>query len=73
MAQERRYAYVYAVIDLDTGMCFMVEDTTNYMDPVEYPDYIEIPEYNEEYLMKYYNRADGNWYTDPEFTIPLVL
>lgn len=67
------YAYAYAIIDLDTGMCIGVQDTTDYMDPNEYPEYIAIPEYNEDYMENYYNRADGNWYTDPEFTIPLVL
>ena len=43
-------------------------DTTDYYDPEEWPDWISIPEYNRAYLMKYYNRADGKWYTDASFT-----
>lgn len=62
------YAYYYAVIDLETGMCIEVQDTTNYMDPEEFPDYIAIPEPSMSYLMKYYNWADGKWYTDAAFT-----
>lgn len=67
------YAYYYAIIDLETGECLGVIDTTSYADPNEYPEYIPIPEYNEDYTENYYNQADGNWYTDSEFTIPLVL
>ena len=67
------YAYYYAIIDLETGECLGVQDTTDYMDPTLYPEYIPIPEYNEDYAENYYNQADGNWYTDAEFTIPLVL
>lgn len=67
------YAYYYAVLDLATGECYEVQDTTDYMDPNEFPEYIAIPEYNEDYIGNYYNQADGNWYTDPEFTIPLVF
>ena len=67
------YAYYYAVIDLETGEVLDLQDTTDYVDPNEYPEYIAIPEYNEAYYDAYYNRADGNWYTDAAFTIPLVL
>lgn len=68
MATPFRYAYYYAVIRLDTGLCIEVADTTNYYDPEEYPQYIPIPEYNRAYLLKYYNQADGKWYTDAAFT-----
>lgn len=63
MAQH--YAYHFAVID-ETGFCYEVLDTTiNY----EGRDgYVAIDEYNEDYLFKYYNRADGKWYTDSAFT-----
>ena len=49
-------------------MCDEVRTTTYIMDTVANPDWIEIPAYNEEYIMKYYNRADGKWYEDAEFT-----
>lgn len=66
------YAYNYAEIDDATNMCIGVVTTTN-------PDmdgqqtsmgshYMAIPNYDEEYLMKYY--LNGNWYEDPEGTIP---
>ena len=62
MAQQ--YAYHYAIIEAD-GLCLEVRDTT-----VEssLENYIAIPEYNEDYIFKYYNRADGKWYTDSAFT-----
>lgn len=63
------YAYYYAIIMLDSGLCIGIEDTTDYYDPEEYPDYIAIPEYNRAYLMKYYNQEDGKWYEDADFTI----
>lgn len=62
------YAYYYAIIDLETGECLEVQDTTDYVDPNEYPEYIPIDEPNGEYLFKYY--IDGAWYEDAEGTIP---
>lgn len=62
------YAYHYAEIDLTTGLCIGVCTRTLEIDTTENPDYIPIPEYNEEYCLKYYNTADGKWYTDAEFT-----
>lgn len=67
MAEIKRYGYYYARIQLETGLCVEVQDTTNYLDPEEYPEYIRIPEYNEAYLLKYYNQANGKWYTDAAF------
>ena len=67
MAQQ--YAYNYAIID-ETGMCVEVQTTTR--DCTGYDGYIAIPEYNEEYIMKYYNTADGKWYEDAEFTIEWI-
>lgn len=65
MAQQ--YQYAYAVINPDLGdMCYEVLDTT-----VDYsgdPNYIEIPTADGNYLFKYYNRANGKWYTDAAFT-----
>lgn len=62
------YAYKYAIIDLETYMCIEVCDTTDYHDPADYPEYITIEEYDEGYLLKYYNPADGNFYYDAEYT-----
>lgn len=59
------YAYYYAIIDLNTGLCIGVQDTT---DEANRPDYISIDVYNEEYCLKYYNQADGRWYWDASFT-----
>jgi hypothetical protein len=62
------YAYNYAIIDLDTGMCINVESTSMYIDVNQYPDMVEIPVCDPDYLMKYY--INGNWYEDAEGTIP---
>lgn len=64
MAQQ--YAYHYAIIE-ENGYCCEVCDTT--ADHSEYPNYIQIPSYDENYLEKYYNRANGLWYEDAEFTV----
>lgn len=61
------FQYYYAEIILSTGLCRAVMDTTDYYDPAIYPEYIPIPEYNEGYLMKYYNQADGKWYLESTF------
>ncbi len=59
-------AYIYAQIDLETGMCVGVETTTiNYEGN---PEYVEIPTLTEEYLFKYY--INGAWYEDEAGTIP---
>lgn len=64
--ETRRYQYLYAVIEPSMGdMCVEVVDTTV---KSTNPNYIEIPEYNENYIMKYYNRSNGKWYTDAGFT-----
>ena len=65
MTELRRYGYYYAVIELDTGLCIEVIDTTN--DYSSLSEYIRIPEYNEAYLLKYYNQANSKWYTDAAF------
>lgn len=59
------YAYYYAIIDLDTGLCLHIQDTSDYADPNEYPEYITIPEYDEELVFKYYH--NGRWYYDDTF------
>lgn len=64
MAQN--YAYNYAQIDLETGMCIGTQTTT--VDCSGSPDMIPIPVYDEEYLFKYY--INGAWYEDAAGTIP---
>lgn len=60
------FAYNYAEIDLETGMCIGVH-TTSSPNPAS-EEFIPIPVYDGEYLFKYY--IDGNWYEDAEGTIP---
>lgn len=62
------YEFIYAEIDLASGMCIGVFSRTREYDTSVYPQYIVIPEYNEEYIMKFY--IDGAWYEDAEATIP---
>lgn len=61
------YAYMFAVINPDTGMCIGYETTS---DPSqgELPNYVAIDEWNDGYLFKYY--LNGAWYEDAEGTIP---
>lgn len=67
MAQQ--YAYAYAVIDPNRGnVCYEVLDTTAEYPSDEYPNHIPVPTADGNYLFKYYNRANGLWYTDAAFT-----
>lgn len=59
------YAYNYAEIDLETGMCIGVITTTN---ECTQTNLIPIPVYDEEYGFKYY--INGRWYEDAAGTIP---
>lgn len=59
-------SYIYAEIDLETGMCIGVCTTTTNRE--DYPYYIPIPTLTDDYLLKYY--IDGAWYEDAEGTIP---
>lgn len=74
----QRYAYAYAVIDLDPnyyGQCIEVQDTSTY---VVRRDYVPIPGYIEDYMEKWYypvptsvNSFDdftGKWYNDQAHT-----
>lgn len=65
MAQN--FAYVYAQIDLETGMCIGIHSYSVEAEELD-EDLVEVPVYDEEYLFKYY--IDGNWYEDEEGTIP---
>lgn len=62
-----QYAYNFAQIDPDTGMCIEVRTTTD-PETANMPNMIEIPVYDEEYLFKYY--INGSWYEDAAGTIP---
>ena len=64
------YQYNVAIIDRATMMCIEVRTGTSDMSgsSTETELYVSIPEYNEEYLLKYYNEADGKFYYDAEFT-----
>ena len=64
------YYYNVAIIDRASTMCVEVRSSTNDQSgsSTEIELYVPIPEYNEEYLFKYYNEADGKFYWDPEFT-----
>lgn len=60
------YAYNYAEIDLETGMCIGVHSTDS-TNPAG-KEFVAIPVYDPEYICKYY--INGEWYEDAEDTIP---
>ena len=60
-----QYAYNYALID-ENGWCYEVRSSTISYD--DWEDCIPIPSYDDRYMEKYYNRANGKWYHDAEFT-----
>lgn len=62
---EPRLHYKYARIDVETGECLGVRQTTEF---IENPAMIPIPVYDEDYVGKYY--INGNWYEDAAGTIP---
>lgn len=68
MAEARRYAYNYALIDPADNMCIEVTTRTLAVDTEAHPEYVEIPVYNENYLFKYYSYDTQKWYTDATFT-----
>ena len=71
------YAYYYAQLDLNTGMCLGVQDTSNY---ILDPGYVPIEIYDLNYMLKYYypipetvesfDDFQGQWYSDAAHTIP---
>lgn len=61
-------AYKYVKINKD-GYCKEVNRQSKIIDADQYDELISIPFYTEEYIEKYYNRKNGKWYEDPEFTI----
>jgi hypothetical protein len=65
------YAYNYAEIDDATGMCIGFISTTSpdMAGPTsEGTTFVEVPVNDPEYCFKFY--INGNWYEDPEGTIP---
>lgn len=60
--------YIYAQIDLATGMCVGVETTT--INREGNPEFVVIDSLNEDYLGRYY--INGAWYEDEEGTIPYI-
>lgn len=71
------YAYYYAKINTNTGMCFGIQDTSDYiLDPM----YVPIETYTANYCLKYYHPIpetvtsfddfQGQWYSDAAHTIP---
>ena len=71
------YAYYYAEIDINTGMCTGLQDTSNY---ILRPAMVPIETYDMNYLFKYYypipetvesfDSFQGQWYSDAAYTIP---
>lgn len=62
---SQNYAYNYAVIDVDTGLCTGVRSSSL---ELSNPALVEIPVYDTEYVDKYY--INGAWYEDAAGTIP---
>jgi len=64
------YYYNYAIVDRESMMCVEVRTSTLDQSDAsdEYEIYVTIPEYNEEYICKFYNEADGQFYYDIEYT-----
>ena len=65
------FAYHYAEVQDSDGMCIGIVDTSdpNMAGPtMSGTTYVAIPIDDPEYLLKFY--INGNWYEDPEGTIP---
>lgn len=71
------YAYYYARINTETGMCVALKDTSNL---ILSPDHVPIETYTLNYTFKYYypipetvesfDDFQGQWYSDAAHTIP---
>lgn len=64
------FAYNYAEIDPETNMCIGFQSTSGEIDLTDpaFADLVEVPVNDPEYIGKFY--IDGNWYEDPDGTIP---
>jgi hypothetical protein len=58
--------YTYAQINTSTGLCLACA-TTSYQ--INHPAYVLVPTLDD-YVGKYYNSEDQNWYLDQMFTQP---
>lgn len=65
---EPRLGYTYAIID-ENNRCYACR-TYNVEIPLD--NYIPVPSLNDDYYGKYYNRADGKWYYEPEFVTEFI-
>ena len=62
---DARITFYYAIID-ESGWCYEMRSTSRNCNGLE--GYIPIASLEVDYLDKYYNVADGNWYFDEGFT-----
>lgn len=62
---QPRLPYNYAKIRLDSGLCV---GCMTYSYEINNEAYIPVPRASNDYMGKYYNRQDGLWYYNPEFT-----
>jgi hypothetical protein len=64
------YQYNYAIIERTSKMCMEVRTSSHDQSDSSNDEWIfvTIESYNEEYLFKYYNEADGKFYWDDAFT-----
>jgi hypothetical protein len=60
--------YIYALID-ESGLCYEVCGTSKNYDGVN--GYVSISIYDSNYIDKYYNINDGQWYLDSSFKFVL--
>ena len=65
---EPRLQYIYAIID-ENNCCVGVVTGTN---QVPLDTYILIPEFTYDYEGKYYDRATGKWFYEPEFITEFI-
>lgn len=61
--------YDYAQV-LESGECVGVI-TSSYV--VDHPLYVLIPDNNNDYIGKWYNRADEKWYYEQEFINEFII
>ena len=62
---QPRLQYNYAKINLNTGLCAHCR-TYSYEIPLA--DYILVPVHTNDYVGKYYNVSDQQWYLDASFS-----
>lgn len=66
--KEARLAYHYAIINNDN--CCVSVRTSTY--EVPWDTYILIPVFTNDYMGKYYDRASGKWFYEPEFVTEFI-